>query len=936
MNWQNPEALYFLWLVPLWIGLAFYARIRRRRAARAFVAETMHERLLPPDSPARFWLKTGLWALALVFVLLAAARPRFGVYFTQIRQRGGDLYVLLDVSRSMTARDVPPSRLQRAKEDIKVLANKLEGTRMGLIAFAGRPVVQCPLTSDSGFFRLALDDVDTDSAPRGGTAIGDAIRKALEVLPKDGSRDQALLLITDGGDQDSYPMEAAKAAEERNIPVFAVGIGDPEEGAPVPGKTAGSVMTYQGQEVRSRLDESLLREIALTTRGAYVPFGVRGYDFEDLADRIHKMQGEEANEQKRKRMREQYQIFLGLGLIFFVLEMFVRRYPRRARSEGSAPVRKASLAGAGVVLAMLLGSGGVQAGEAGPSASGKTGPPDAGTEAQGKDRKKEDVTTGDPVVLVREGLEAYASADYAGARRKFMGADVSRPETPEIAFDLACAYQKEGDAERAAEQYQKASLSRDRRIASAARYNLGCLDADAAKALAGSDPAQLAPGKREEVLKHLATAVANYRQCLAYDKNHGEARRNLERIRLWIKYYTELWRKQEQEKHRKDMDLVQFLDYLMKTEDGLRAQSDAAAADSQTTVDRFAELKRAQDALLEEIPTLNAKVEELKAQAQGGPPGQQGSAPTKEQTEHLEQAIAQFLKWSAEAGKQMGLAAEKLGLHDPTSASQAQEQASSNLESIWEVLAPAGPIVARALERQTRVVEAVKPQAADGSASPDPAMATPTARVLKEQENAQRPAALIVPKAKEMLKMLETMPDTAQADPKNGTQPPVPKQEQDPKKAKEGLEKAIDLAPKAMKHQSASAKHLSADRRGAAHPEAEEARKILEEIAKNLPQDQQQQQGDQQNQQDKKEEDQKKDDKKQDQNKGDNQSSQKKDQDKQDKKDGGQENQDKREMTEEEIEALMRKAREHEKERRKAQEELKARMGQPAPVEKDW
>lgn len=936
MNWQNPEALYFLWLVPLWIGLAYYARIRRRRAARAFVSQAMHERLLPPDSPARFWLKTGLWALALVCVLLAAARPRFGVYFTQIRQRGGDLYVLLDVSRSMTARDVAPNRLQRAKEDIKVLANKLEGVRMGLIAFAGRPVVQCPLTSDSGFFRLALDDVDTDSAPRGGTAIGDAIRKALEVLPKDGSRDQALLLITDGGDQDSYPMEAAEAAEERNIPVFAVGIGDPEEGAPVPGKTAGSVMTYQGKEVRSQLDEDLLRKIALTTRGAYVPFGVRGYDFEDLAERIRKMQGEESNELKRKRMREQYQVFLGLGLLIFVLEMFVRRFPRRARPEVAAPAGKAKLAAAVVLLAVALGAGSVQAGEAGAAAPEKAGPP--AEKSRVKEEQKEEIATGDPVVLVREGLEAYASADYPGARRKFMGADVSKPETPEIAFDLACAYQKEGDHERAAEQYQKASLSRDRRIASSARYNLGCLEADAAKALAGSNPAQLAPEKRPDVLNRLAAAVANYRQCLAYDKNHAEARRNLERIRLWIKYYTELWRKQEQEQRRKDMDLVQFLDYLMKIENSLRDQSDAAAAEPQTPVDRFAELKRAQTALLEEMPTLNGKIEELKAQVQGqgGPPGQQGPAPTKEQTEHLEQAIAQFHKWSAEAAKQMGLAAEKLGLHDPSAASTAQEQASSSLESIWEVLAPLGPIVARALERQTRVVEAVRPQAADGSAAPDPPAATPTARVLKEQENAQRSAALIVPKAKEMLKMLEALPDTDQAGPKNGTQPPVPKQEQDPKKIKEGVEKAIDLAPKALKHQAAAVKHLSAGRRGAAHPEAEEARKILEEISKNLPKDQQQQQGDPQDQQDKKDEDKKKDEKDQDKNQGNNQGSQKKDQDKQDKKDGGQENQDQREMTEEEIEALMRKAREHEKERRKVQEELKARMGQPAPVDRDW
>ena len=158
-------------------------------------AQAMWPRILPADSRARFWVKLLLREIALSSPGWSrSAGPRFGTQYEEVVPRGSDLYVLIDVSRSMLAEDVPPSRLGRAKADVAALVNRLEGERVGLIAFAGQAVVKCPLTVDYDAFRRSLDELDPRSAPRGGTAIGDAIRKALEVFQARPDRDQAILL----------------------------------------------------------------------------------------------------------------------------------------------------------------------------------------------------------------------------------------------------------------------------------------------------------------------------------------------------------------------------------------------------------------------------------------------------------------------------------------------------------------------------------------------------------------------------------------------------------------------------------------------------------------------------------------------------------------------------------------------------------------------
>ncbi len=329
-RWGNPNVLYGLWLLPLVVAVLVYAHRKRLAAARQFADSAMVDRLMPRLRSARPWLKGALVVLGLACLVVAGARPRFGVYFEKVRQRGLDLFVLLDVSRSMTAEDVAPNRLERAKSDVRDLLSRLAGDRVGLIVFAGKPALKVPLTTDQGFFRMVLDEVDTRSAPRGGTLIGDAIRECLVAMPERRDRDQVVVLITDGEDHESYAEEAAERAAERDVKIFTVGLGAATEGARIPIRdNAGGLryLQHEGQEVWSKVDERLLKQIALTTRGAYVAAGTRAYDLGQIyEDHLAALARGRIQEEKRKRFREQFQLFVCLGVALLLIDMAIPTY----------------------------------------------------------------------------------------------------------------------------------------------------------------------------------------------------------------------------------------------------------------------------------------------------------------------------------------------------------------------------------------------------------------------------------------------------------------------------------------------------------------------------------------------------------------------------------------------------------------------------------
>jgi Ca-activated chloride channel family protein len=324
MQFAHPNWLFLLWLLPALLGVWFYADRKSARVARRFAEEVQLHRLAPTVNPVQRWLRRTVIIAAIGLLMIGTARPRWGQYFEEVQLRGIEVFVLLDVSRSMLADDVKPNRLERAKSDIRDLLDELPGDRLGLIVFAGSAEVEVPLTSDHGFFRSRLGQVDSSSARRGGSMIGDALRKATSSFGQRADYDRAIVMITDGEDHDSYPDEAAQEAAEAGIKVFAIGLGDPIEGNRIPLTDEAGNLTYlrnDGQEVWSRLDEAWLKRIALQTGGAYVPARTQAYDLGQIyRDHLATLARAELETRRQQRYYERFQLFLAVGLVLIVLE----------------------------------------------------------------------------------------------------------------------------------------------------------------------------------------------------------------------------------------------------------------------------------------------------------------------------------------------------------------------------------------------------------------------------------------------------------------------------------------------------------------------------------------------------------------------------------------------------------------------------------------
>ena len=283
------------WVHLVWPALAVtlllaWLEQRGRDAFRNFVAQPMHPALVRQPGAGRRYARLALVLAAMLLGIVALMRPQTpgGTETLSSRPLRADIMVALDVSRSMLAEDAAPNRLARARAEIAEFVDRVAGHRVGLIAFAGRASVMTPLTSDYGYFRLVLRNVDTDSAGRGGTRIGDAIRRATAAFGANRGRPRVLLLITDGEDHDSLPIDALREAVAAGIRIVAIGFGS-ETGSPItltdPNTGARTTLRdADGQVVQSRLDGDLLRRMALESEGVYVPAGTSAVDLDAIIE----------------------------------------------------------------------------------------------------------------------------------------------------------------------------------------------------------------------------------------------------------------------------------------------------------------------------------------------------------------------------------------------------------------------------------------------------------------------------------------------------------------------------------------------------------------------------------------------------------------------------------------------------------------------------
>jgi Ca-activated chloride channel family protein len=287
-TFQHLELVHLLWLVIAIVGGLAFLELHGRGSLDNFLSPAMQRRLTARASVTRVVVQLSLFACSLGFAVIALMRPQARGQTETITasQQSADVLFVLDTSRSMLAEDVAPNRLARAKAEISQLVARLDGQRVGLIAFAGRAVPVCPLTPDHAFFETVLGTVDTRSAGKGGTRIGEAIKAALRGFPSGGGA-KLIVLITDGDDQDPYTQEAAQQARDAGVKIVAVGLGS-ETGSNItltdPQSGAKTTLMYDGKPVVSKLDGEALRKIALTTEGAYVPAGTSAVDLDSIME----------------------------------------------------------------------------------------------------------------------------------------------------------------------------------------------------------------------------------------------------------------------------------------------------------------------------------------------------------------------------------------------------------------------------------------------------------------------------------------------------------------------------------------------------------------------------------------------------------------------------------------------------------------------------
>jgi Ca-activated chloride channel family protein len=330
----NNGALYLLFLVPVVLIPAYvWCFYRKAIALRALASVQMLRQINVNVSLKKQLFKASLLLVGFVTIVVALTEPKWNPKPVQIKRQGRDVCIVLDVSHSMLAEDVRPSRLEQAKLAVSDLMETLAGDRIAIVTFAGKAVVKCPLTQDYAFVRMVLSQIDTESTGRGGTNVGDAIRTACNDVFDNQSREfKDIILITDGEEhegEDSFPVTAAENAGEEGIRIIAIGLGDENEGARIPITGPDGNVTFlqhEGREVWTKLDADMLRKIAIATDGGkYITVGPGetldlGSIYETLIQSAAKRELESAS---MTRYDEKFQIFLTLAIILLVCEALI-------------------------------------------------------------------------------------------------------------------------------------------------------------------------------------------------------------------------------------------------------------------------------------------------------------------------------------------------------------------------------------------------------------------------------------------------------------------------------------------------------------------------------------------------------------------------------------------------------------------------------------
>ncbi len=538
MTFANPHMLWLLLVIPpALLAFFWWAGRTRQRLLTQFIQARLLPSLTVGISARRQKIRVGCLVLAVVCLILALARPQWGFDWQEMKQRGLDVVVAIDTSKSMLAEDIAPNRLARAKLAALELMQRAGSDRLGLVAFAGSAFLQCPLTIDDAAFRQSVEALNVNIIPQGGTAIAEAIETALTAF-KEGDNYKVMVLFTDGEDHDSGAVEAAEKAAKAGMRIFTIGIGT-AEGELLRIKDAQGGGDYirdeQGNVVKSHLNERLLQQIAGATEGGfYLPLrGAKAID--TLYDQgLAKLPKSEHQEKFVRQYHDRYHWPLAVAIVLLLVEML---FPERKRepkakpaSAPSAPSAQPALHTAATVLLLLLL----------PTA-----------------------LRGSPASALRE----YKAGQYDQALREYEQLLKRKGDDPRLHFNAGAAAYRNQQFEEAAKQFNATLAAPDLKLQGLAYYNEG----NALYHLGERDPD---PKKRKEAWEK---AVQDYQSTAKLNPQDEDAKFNYE----FVKRKLEELKQQQQQSQQEKSDQQKDEDKKQEQQNQQQQQQDQQKKDQQ-------------------------------------------------------------------------------------------------------------------------------------------------------------------------------------------------------------------------------------------------------------------------------------------------------------------------------------------------------------------
>jgi len=325
-RFEHTEYFYALLLIPILTALFIWLLYWKKMTLKKYGDTMLIHRLIPAVSVGRLIFKFVILMLALIMLILGLANPQIGSKLVEGERKGIDIMVALDVSNSMLAQDIEPNRLERAKQALSKLVDKLGNDRIGIVVFAGNAYVQLPITTDHSAAKMFLSTISTKVVPTQGTAIGEAIELAQKSFD-DESHSRAIVVITDGENHEDDAVKMASAAAESDINVYTIGMGLPK-GSPIPefnnnGRQTGFKKDRQGNTVVTKLNENMLQQIAAAGNGIYVRANNTQAGLSKVFDEINKLEKTEFESKMFSDYEDRFQYFIAISILLLIIELLI-------------------------------------------------------------------------------------------------------------------------------------------------------------------------------------------------------------------------------------------------------------------------------------------------------------------------------------------------------------------------------------------------------------------------------------------------------------------------------------------------------------------------------------------------------------------------------------------------------------------------------------